>query len=198
MRHLEALGQRAPMWRSGESGTMLRSRASGRRASRPWRTRSEASSAIQTSDRAGMASSTRSRQCWPSQSKRSMCRSRNPSTLTELALFPRCMARGLLYADGEVLIMNLVEKKLRGKKIGILAGDGFEYAELAVPKAGLVAAGAEVEVISLHEGRIRGMNLTEPTRTVHVDRVIDQATVSDYDGLLIVGGFVGPDFVRQN
>lgn len=94
--------------------------------------------------------------------------------------------------------MNLDRNKLRGKKIGILAGDGFEYAELAVPKAALLAAGAEVEVISLHEGRIRGMNLTEPTRTVAVDRLVADARVDDYDGLLIVGGFVGPDFVRQS
>jgi protease I len=97
-----------------------------------------------------------------------------------------------------VYLMNLDEKKLSGKKIGILAGDGFEYAELAVPKAALKAAGADVQVISLHEGRIRGMNLTEPTRTVRVDRLVEHATVEDYDGLLIVGGFVGPDFVRQN
>jgi protease I len=88
--------------------------------------------------------------------------------------------------------------KLRGKKIGILAGDGFEYAELAVPKAALKAAGAEVEVISLHDGKIRGMNLIEPTGTVRVDRRVDQIGVDDYDGLLIVGGFVGPDFVRQD
>jgi protease I len=94
--------------------------------------------------------------------------------------------------------MHLDQKKLLGKKIGILAGDGFEYAELAIPKAALKAAGAKVEVISLHEGRIRGMNLTEPTRTVHVDRLVEHATVDAYDGLLIVGGFVGPDFVRQN
>ena len=94
--------------------------------------------------------------------------------------------------------MKLDNQKLGGKKIGILAGDGFEYAELAVPMAALKAAGAQVEVISLHEGRIRGMNLTEPTRTVHVDRLVHHATVNDYDGLLIVGGFVGPDFVRQS
>lgn len=94
--------------------------------------------------------------------------------------------------------MKMKSNELSGKKIGILAGDGFEYVELAVPKAALKAAGADVHVISLHEGRIRGMNLTEPTRTVHVDRLVDDATVEDYDGLLIVGGFVGPDFVRQN
>lgn len=95
-------------------------------------------------------------------------------------------------------MMNRDKDKLRGKKIAILAGDGFEYAELAVPRAALKAAGAEVEIISLHDGRIRGMNLTEPTLTVGVDRRVELARVDDYDGLLIVGGFVGPDFVRQN
>jgi protease I len=94
--------------------------------------------------------------------------------------------------------MNNLKNTLRGKKVAILAGDGFEYAELAVPAAALKAAGADVEVVSLHEGRIRGMNLTEPTRTVRVDRRVDDASVDDYDGLLIVGGFVGPDFVRQD
>lgn len=97
--------------------------------------------------------------------------------------------------------MNLdIEKshKLRGKKIAILAGDGFEYVELSVPKLALEAAGADVDVVSLHDGRIRGMNLTEPTRTVAVDRVVDHVGVDDYDALLIVGGFVGPDFVRQS
>jgi protease I len=94
--------------------------------------------------------------------------------------------------------MNLETNKLRGKKVAILAGDGFEYVELAVPKAALKAAGADVDVISLHEGRIRGMNVTEPTRTVAVDRAVDNAGVDDYDALLIVGGFVGPDLVRQD
>jgi protease I len=90
------------------------------------------------------------------------------------------------------------ENELRGKRIAILAGDGFEYAELAVPKAALIAGGAEVHVVSTHEGRIRGMNLVEPTKTVRVDRVIGEVTIEEYDGLLIVGGFVGPDFVRQD
>jgi protease I len=94
--------------------------------------------------------------------------------------------------------MKFDTDKLHGKKVAILAGDGFEYVELAVPKLGLKTAGAEVDVVSLHDGRIRGMNLTEPTRTVAVDRVIDYVGVDDYDALLIVGGFVGPDFVRQS
>jgi len=88
--------------------------------------------------------------------------------------------------------------RLKGKRVAILAADGFEYVELAVPKAALWAAGAETEVVSLHEGKIRGMNLTEPTRTVKVDRTVEQADPADYDALLIPGGFIGPDFVRQS
>lgn len=87
---------------------------------------------------------------------------------------------------------------LRGKKVAILAADGFEYVELAVPRKALLGTGAEVEVVSLHEGRIRGMNLTEPTRSVRVDRSLDRAGPDEYDALFVPGGFVGPDFLRQS
>jgi protease I len=129
-----------------------------------------------------------------------LCKSDKQASARQTAL-RRLPARGALFATrttGGSCTMHFDTNKLRGKKIAILAGDGFEYAELAVPKAALKAAGADVDVVSLHEGRIRGMNLTEPTRTVPVDRLIDDARVDDYDGLLIVGGFVGPDFVRQS
>ncbi|MDB4977387.1 MAG: ThiJ/PfpI family protein [Myxococcaceae bacterium] len=88
--------------------------------------------------------------------------------------------------------------KLYGKKIAILAADGFEYVELRVPQRALWIAGAEHDVISLHGGRIRGMNLTEPTRTVRVDQTFETADPSAYDGVLIPGGFIGPDFLRQS
>lgn len=87
---------------------------------------------------------------------------------------------------------------LRGKKVAVLAADGFEYVELAVPVKALRAAGADVEVVSLHGGKIRGMNLTEPTRAVRVDRTLAEANPAEYDGLLVPGGFVGPDLLRQS
>jgi protease I len=87
---------------------------------------------------------------------------------------------------------------LRGKRIAVLAADGFEYVELLVPVKALRAAGARVDVISLHGGRIRGMNLTEPTGTVKVDRTLSDAMPDEYDGLFIPGGFIGPDLLRQS
>jgi deglycase len=94
--------------------------------------------------------------------------------------------------------MQRGKQTLRGKKVAILAADGFEYVELSVPRTALRLAGAEVEVISLHAGKIRGMNLTAPTKTVRVDKTLEQAVASDYDALLLPGGFVGPDFLRQS
>ena len=75
------------------------------------------------------------------------------------------------------------DKPLAGRRIAVLATDGFEMVELAVPAAAMRMAGATVEVISIHPGRIRGMNLHDP---------------ADYDGLLIPGGFVNPDLMRQS
>jgi len=88
--------------------------------------------------------------------------------------------------------------KLYGVKVAILVADGFEYIELSVPSKALWLAGATREIISLHSGRIRGMNLTEPTRTVRVHRTLDEADPNAYDALLIPGGFIGPDFLRQS
>jgi protease I len=100
----------------------------------------------------------------------------------------------------QALVESLVrsKKKLRGKRVAMLAGDGFEWVELIVPRRALRTAGAEVDVLSLHGGRIRGINLTVPTRTVRVDLTVAEADPESYDALFLVGGFVGPDFVRQS
>jgi hypothetical protein len=74
-------------------------------------------------------------------------------------------------------------KPLAGRRIAVLATDGFEMVKLAVPAAAMRLAGATVDVISIRSGRIRGMNLHEPARTVRVDLTLDQANPADYDGL---------------
>lgn len=42
------------------------------------------------------------------------------------------------------------------------------------------------------------MNLHEPAGRVRVSRTLDEATPRDYDGLLIPGGFINPDLLRQS
>ncbi|WP_053239059.1 type 1 glutamine amidotransferase domain-containing protein [Sandaracinus amylolyticus] len=94
--------------------------------------------------------------------------------------------------------MQITSTKLRGKKIAVLAADGFEHVELSIPEKALRLAGADVEIVSLHPGRIRGMNMTAPTKTVRVDRTIDEVSVDEYDALFVPGGFIGPDLLRQS
>ena len=90
------------------------------------------------------------------------------------------------------------DKPLADRRVAVLATDGFEMVELAVPAAAMRLAGATVDVISIHPGRIRGMNLHEPASTVGVHLTLDEADPDEYDGLLIPGGFVNPDLMRQS
>jgi protease I len=91
-----------------------------------------------------------------------------------------------------------VGRKLEGRRVAVLAADGFEKVELTVPVAALRAAGAEVEIVSLRPGRIRGMNLHEPAARVAVDRTLAEASPDEYEALLIPGGFINPDLLRQS
>lgn len=89
-------------------------------------------------------------------------------------------------------------RTLKGRRIAVLAADGFEKLELSVPVTALRAAGADVDIVSLRRGRIRGVNLHEPAGRVGVDKTLDTAKSSDYDGLLVPGGFISPDLLRQS
>jgi protease I len=88
--------------------------------------------------------------------------------------------------------------RLKGTRLAALAADGFEKVELIVPLRVLKAAGATVDVVSLRHGRIRGVNLHMPASRVHVDKTLDEADPGDYDGLLLPGGFINPDLLRQS
>ena len=54
-----------------------------------------------------------------------------------------------------------MNEKLQGKKIAIVATDGFEQVELTEPKKALEQAGATVHVISIKPGQIQGWKSTE-------------------------------------
>lgn len=85
---------------------------------------------------------------------------------------------------------------LSDKRVAIIATDGFEQSELESPKAALEKAGAEVDVISLKSGKIRGWDMTDWGQEVDVDRTIDQANPEDYDALVLPGGVMNPDKLR--
>jgi protease I len=86
--------------------------------------------------------------------------------------------------------------QLDGKRIAILATDGFEQSELLEPKKALEQAGAKVEVISPKQGHIRGWKMKDWGDTVPVDRPLSAARVEDFDGLVVPGGQINPDLLR--
>jgi protease I len=88
-------------------------------------------------------------------------------------------------------------EKLNGKRIAILATNGFEQSELEEPKKALEAAGAQTQVVSISQGQIRGWHHTDWGNSVSVDVTIQQANPNDYDGLVLPGGVINPDKLRM-
>jgi protease I len=88
--------------------------------------------------------------------------------------------------------------QLHGKSILILATNGFEQSELEVPRDKLKAAGAKVDIVSPEAGEIKGWNIKDWGRPVKVDRKLDDASVQDYDAIVLPGGVLNPDQLRVN
>lgn len=85
---------------------------------------------------------------------------------------------------------------ISGKRIAILATNGFEQSELEVPLKKLREAGATVDVVSPEAGEIKGWDKKDWGRAVPVDRTLDEANPSDYDALVLPGGQINPDLLR--
>jgi len=88
--------------------------------------------------------------------------------------------------------------ELNGKRILILATNGFEQSELEVPRDRLKAAGAEVHVVSPEQGEIKGWDKKDWGRPVKVDKALADAKVADYDAIVLPGGQINPDLLRVN
>ena len=86
--------------------------------------------------------------------------------------------------------------ELSGKRIAILATNGFEQSELEVPRDSLKEAGATVEVVSLQAGEIRGWDKKDWGRPVKVDKTLDEVSAADYDAIVLPGGQINPDLLR--
>jgi protease I len=90
-------------------------------------------------------------------------------------------------------------EELSGKRVAILAADGVERVELEQPRQAVQDAGADIELLSIHDGEIAARNNDlEDAGTFSVDRTVADAAVDDYDALLLPGGTVNPDKLRMD
>jgi protease I len=81
-----------------------------------------------------------------------------------------------------------------GKKIAILATNGFEDAELIYPFYRLKEAGHESILISFQKQPIKGKN----GYPITPDFKIDEVNPDEYDGVIVPGGTTNPDHLRRN
>lgn len=88
--------------------------------------------------------------------------------------------------------------KLKDKNIAILAADGFEESELFLPMQALKDEGAHVDIISLKEGDIRSWKKNDWGKSIHVDGLVRNVQAVKFDALVIPGGVINPDKLRND
>jgi protease I len=87
---------------------------------------------------------------------------------------------------------------LKGKKIAILATDGFEQVELTEPRKALDDAGATTIVVSPNDGEIKGWQHIDWGDKVKVDKSLADANPNEFDALVLPGGVMNPDHLRMD
>ena len=86
---------------------------------------------------------------------------------------------------------------LNGKTIAFLvAGEGIEQVELTHPWEAAAAAGATTVLLSPKAGSVQAFNHLDKADTFPVDREVGEASVADYDALVLPGGVANPDALR--
>ena len=87
---------------------------------------------------------------------------------------------------------------LNGKRVAILATDGVEQVELTEPRRALDQAGAKTVVVSPKSGKIKGWQHDHWGDEIPVDQPLESANADTFDALLLPGGVMNPDHLRQN
>jgi protease I len=90
-----------------------------------------------------------------------------------------------------------MQTQLKGRRVAILAANGFEQVEMTEPRNALDQAGAKTDLISPEKTEVQGMNHDEKGEKFKVDVPLDSASSADYDALLLPGGVANPDRLRM-
>ena len=106
------------------------------------------------------------------------------------------------------------EKTLQGKRIAVIAADGFEEIELTGPVWYFRQLGATVDIVApkfvpaparygliypeMSKTHIMAIQYLQPVGWIKFDRTADQVKVSDYDAVFIPGGAWNPDNLRYD
>lgn len=92
---------------------------------------------------------------------------------------------------------------LDDKRVAILAAEGVEQSELEQPRQAVEDAGGTTVLVSVissvRNGRIQGVRHDiHPADTFAVEAMVGEVDVDEFDALLLPGGAVNPDKLRQD
>ncbi|WP_411768475.1 type 1 glutamine amidotransferase domain-containing protein [Winogradskyella sp. A3E31] len=89
-------------------------------------------------------------------------------------------------------------ENLNKKTVAILATNGFEESELREPKKALENSGADVHIVSLESGEIKGWSDGNWSNSYKVDKTLNEVNQKDYNALVLPGGQINPDILRKD
>lgn len=78
----------------------------------------------------------------------------------------------------------------------LMAPEGVEQVELTEPWKAVQDAGHSPRLVSASAGRIQALNHLDKGDTFPVDQTVEEASVEQYDALLLPGGVANPDALR--
>src|SRR4051812_40805856 len=89
------------------------------------------------------------------------------------------------------------DESLNGTNVAILVADGFEQVEMTGPRAALESAGATTRIISSRRGKVQGFNHDAEADQFDVDLAFDEAYPQDFDAVLLPGGRLNAQQVKN-
>lgn len=92
-----------------------------------------------------------------------------------------------------------MSQSLTDTRVAIMvAPEGIEQVELTEPRKALEEAGATVQLVSTQSGEVQAFNHLDKADTFPVDVTVDEASVDNFDALMLPGGVANPDNLRTN
>lgn len=92
----------------------------------------------------------------------------------------------------------MMDQKISGKRIAILATDGVEQVELTEPRKALDDAGAKTILVSPKAGAIKAWQHDHWGDEITVDLPLAKVRADDFDALVLPGGVLNPDHLRMD
>lgn len=85
-----------------------------------------------------------------------------------------------------------------GKKVAILVANYFEQIEMTAPRKALDQSGVATYLVSPDSPVVQGVHHEKPGNSFKVNVALEDFHAMDYDALLIPGGLMSPDQLRNN